>query len=73
MRTFFIGAGVALLLTGGAAYLYDLTSVTSAERSSPAGSVRLDDNASESAKGTGYGVTHKQTEDTERQTETAGR
>lgn len=73
MRTFILGALVALILTGGTAYLYRLAGVTSVEHSSPARSVRVDDNASNSAKGTGYGVPRKQAADNRQPKETARR
>lgn len=56
MRAFAIGTIIALLLTAGAAYFYTLSNMTMVERSSPAQSVRLGDEASESTQGTGYGA-----------------
>lgn len=73
MRTFAIGAIIALLLTGGAAYLYSRSGVTMAERSSPSGSVRVDDEVSRSAKGAGYGVPHEKAGDESGEQETARR
>lgn len=46
MRTFLIGAIVALILTGATAYLYQLAGVTAAERSSPSRSVRIGETTS---------------------------
>lgn len=73
MRTFAIGAVIALLLTGGAAYLYSRSGVTVAERSSPSDSVRIGDEFSRSAKGTGYGVPHEKAGDGSGEQETARR
>ncbi len=54
MMAFFTGLAVALVLMIGSFVLFSNTDITSVERSSPSASVRLDDNASKMAQGSGH-------------------
>lgn len=55
MMAFFTGLAVALVLMIGSFVLYSSTDITSVERSSPSASVRINDDASKTAQGSGYG------------------
>lgn len=59
MRTFLMGLAIAVILTAGTAYLFQAAEVTVVERSSPSQWVRIDADASQTAKGTGYGTPKK--------------
>lgn len=56
MWSFAIGVGVALALAAGSVLLFEASQVTSVERYSPDAWVRVEDERSRTAEGTGYGM-----------------